>query len=168
MLADPASEPSPDHPQTYQPNVDNGKLGGRSVCHSRAMTRSGRVHCPSKSNSTTTVKALKRSKIQMAQQDTDQHSDQHTPFMVQQEPGLSREISQEDVSDGLSFCRRRSWFLPSYTRKDCRCGSCSIGDTEPCPYARPQVSVVDSVMTIGRRSLSRLLSHRLNDLGKEK
>jgi len=105
MLADPASEPSPDHPQTYQPNVDNGKLGGRSVCHSRAMTRSGRVHCPSKSNSTTTVKALKRSKIQMAQQDTDQHSDQHTPFMVQQEPGLSREISQEDVSDGLSFCR---------------------------------------------------------------
>jgi len=91
----------------------------------------------------------------------------HSPFLVDDGLDLAPESSKEDVSDGLQICRRRSsWFLPSYTRRDCRCGMCSIGDTEPCPYARPQIGVMDSVMTMAQRSLSRLLSHR--ELAKEK
>lgn len=38
----------------------------------------------------------------------------------------------------VGLCRRRvsSWLLPTYTRKDCRCGHCSLGDEDPCPYAK--------------------------------
>lgn len=69
----------------------------------------------------------------------------------------------EDVSDGLMLCRRTSWFMGSRLRSDCRCGCCPSTDPEPCPYALParhSDSMLSSLATAGRRSLSRLLSVR--------